>query len=102
MSFLCHEIGEDCERRHRDLERVPSVPLKFPANQAGAYGPLLPDRQPHLRQKVSWHTGRPLSGSFQGLIASFGLQDMMGPSCPQTCPALPGWCARAVGTEARS
>lgn len=51
MSFLCHEIGEDCERRHRDLERVPSVPLKFPANQAGAYGPLLPDRQPHLRQK---------------------------------------------------
>ena len=44
----------------------------------------------------------PSSGSFQGPIASFGLQDMMGPSVPRHCPAVSGWCARAVGTEARS
>lgn len=60
MSSLCHEMGEDCERRQRDLERVPSTPSKFPANQAHACGPLRPGREPSLRQEVSWHTGRPL------------------------------------------
>lgn len=60
MSSLCHEMGEDCERRQCDFERVPSMPSKFPANQAHACGPLRPGRQPSLRQEVSWHTGRPL------------------------------------------
>ena len=51
---------ERTEKRQRDLERVPSTPSKFPANQAHACGPLRPGRQPSLRQEVSWLTGRPL------------------------------------------
>ena len=33
--------------------------------------------------------GDPSSRSFQGPVAGSGLQDLMGPSCPQTLPSCP-------------
>lgn len=49
-----------------DLHWVTSMPLKFPAFQACACGPLVPDRQPSPRQEVSKHKdphSRPAQGS---------------------------------------